>query len=135
MVVLAKLPLTANGKLDRKALPEPEWSGGEVVEPRTELERELLELWRATLGVSVLGVKDNFFDLGGDSIVSLQVVSRANAKGLKIKPSDVFRHPTIEALAKVCVETAPGRAPRRAHAGLGAPQVELSAEQVGSARR
>jgi hypothetical protein len=83
-VTVAELPLTANGKVDRRRLPAPDWSaGGERAHraPRTETERVLAAIWAELLGVEQVGVDDNFFMLGGDSILSIQVVSRARAQG------------------------------------------------------
>ncbi|MEV8550669.1 non-ribosomal peptide synthase/polyketide synthase [Streptomyces glaucescens] len=101
-VTLAELPLTANGKVDRRRLPEPEWSAASDTAhrpPRTEAERVLAGIWAELLGVERVGLDDHFFMLGGDSIVSIQVVSRARTAGLALTPRDLFRHPTLAALA------------------------------------
>ncbi|MBB5857514.1 non-ribosomal peptide synthase/polyketide synthase [Amycolatopsis umgeniensis] len=100
-VVLEALPLNANGKVDRRALPEPRFdSGGDrVVAPRTEREAVLAGIWADVLGVDRVGVEDNFFALGGDSILSIQVSARARRVGLAITTADLFRHQTIAALA------------------------------------
>ncbi|MCR3750886.1 non-ribosomal peptide synthase domain TIGR01720/amino acid adenylation domain-containing protein [Lentzea californiensis] len=100
-VHLDRLPLTGNGKLDRKALPAPEWetSGARHVEPRTEAERVLADIWAQVLGLDRVGVEDDFFELGGDSIISIQVVSRARQAGYGLAPRDLFTHPTVAALA------------------------------------
>ena len=101
-VTLAELPLTANGKVDRRRLPEPEWSaaaGTAYRAPRTDAERVLAGIWTELLGVERVGLDDHFFMLGGDSIVSIQVVSRARTAGLALTPRDLFRHPTLAALA------------------------------------
>ncbi|ONI80244.1 hypothetical protein ALI22I_43490 [Saccharothrix sp. ALI-22-I] len=100
-VALDRLPLTGNGKLDRKALPAPEWdaSGSGYVAPRTEAERVLAEIWAQVLGVDRVGVEDGFFELGGDSIISIQIVSRARQAGFALVPRDLFTHPTVAALA------------------------------------
>jgi amino acid adenylation domain-containing protein/non-ribosomal peptide synthase protein (TIGR01720 family) len=100
IVVLAALPLNPNGKLDRRALPAPDWTarGGHVA-PRTETERVLAGIWAEVLGLAEVGVEDNFFELGGDSILSIQVVSRARAAGLRLSSRDVFLHQTIASLA------------------------------------
>src|SRR6185503_4351709 len=92
-VTLAALPLNANGKVDRRALPDPgPVAGTAYVEPRTEHERVLTDVWRAVLPVERVGVEDNFFELGGDSILSIQVVSRARQAGLEIASRDLFLH-------------------------------------------
>ncbi|MGH3904698.1 MAG: amino acid adenylation domain-containing protein, partial [Pseudonocardiaceae bacterium] len=101
-VALEALPLTRNGKLDRKALPAPEFGvvgGAGHVAPRTESEAVLAGIWAEVLGVDRVGVDDNFFELGGDSILSIQVVSRARQAGLGVMPRDVFTHPTVAGVA------------------------------------
>ncbi|MFJ7907175.1 non-ribosomal peptide synthase/polyketide synthase [Kitasatospora sp. NPDC096204] len=101
-VTLPELPLTANGKVDRRRLPAPDWSaGGDRPHraPGTDRERLLAAIWSELLGVERVGLDDDFFLLGGDSILSIQVVSRARAAGLALSPRDLFRHPTVAALA------------------------------------
>ncbi|WP_447009850.1 non-ribosomal peptide synthase/polyketide synthase [Saccharothrix hoggarensis] len=101
-VVLDGLPLNANGKVDRKALPAPEAPAGTEsrhVEPGTPVERELARIWAEVLRAERVGVEDNFFELGGDSILSIQVVARARQAGLKLASKDIFLHPTIAELA------------------------------------
>jgi amino acid adenylation domain-containing protein/non-ribosomal peptide synthase protein (TIGR01720 family) len=106
-VTLDALPLTPNGKLDRRALPEPaatEAEGAHVA-PGTDAERALAGIWEKLLGAERVGVHDNFFDLGGDSIACLQVVARARAAGLGLEVADLFTHQTVAELAAVA--TAP----------------------------
>src|SRR4029077_1790999 len=102
-VVLEKLPLTANGKVDRRALPAPAGGRPELAEsyeaPRTPAERTLAGIWAEVLGLERIGVHDNFFALGGDSILSLQIVSRARRAGLWLTPKQVFLHQTVAELA------------------------------------
>ncbi|MEW2165596.1 non-ribosomal peptide synthase/polyketide synthase [Streptomyces sp. NPDC007084] len=101
-VPLPRLPLTANGKVDRRRLPEPDWSAaGDSAyrAPGNDTERILAGIWADLLGVAQVGVDDSFFLLGGDSILSIQVVSRARAAGLALTPRDLFRHPTVARLA------------------------------------
>ncbi|MCB5182201.1 condensation domain-containing protein, partial [Streptomyces antimicrobicus] len=100
-VALDALPLTANGKLDRKALPAPEAAATAGRAPRTAVEEQLCALFAEVLGLPEVGADDGFFDLGGDSIVSIQLVSRARKAGLLFTPRDVFEHKTVEALAAV----------------------------------
>ncbi|MBU7321098.1 non-ribosomal peptide synthetase, partial [Paenibacillus oleatilyticus] len=103
LVELEKLPLTPNGKVDRKALPEPEGglllTGADYEAPRTEVERTLASIWQAVLGVPAVGIRDNYFELGGDSIKSLQVSSRLYQSGYKLEIKDLFQNPTIGGLS------------------------------------
>ncbi|GGC77018.1 non-ribosomal peptide synthase/polyketide synthase [Hoyosella rhizosphaerae] len=103
LVVLDSLPLTASGKIDRKALPEPNF--GAMVsssrDPKNETERILAEIFASALGLPEIGLDDSFFALGGDSIMSIHVVSRAKAAGILITPRDVFERRTVAALAQV----------------------------------
>ncbi|MBY8883645.1 non-ribosomal peptide synthase/polyketide synthase [Streptomyces sp. PTM05] len=108
-VALPELPLTVNGKVDRRRLPAPDWSAaGDSAyrAPDTETERVLAAIWAELLGAERVGVDDNFFMLGGDSILSIQVVSRARAAGLALTPRDLFRHPTVASLAAATGTTA-----------------------------
>ena len=102
-VALDALPLTPNGKVDRRALPAPRYEGDaeSYVAPASEAETVLAEVWARVLGVERVGMDDNFFDLGGDSILSIQVVSRARAAGVEITPRQLFEHPTVGRLARV----------------------------------
>lgn len=102
-VVLEHLPLTASGKLDRRALPAPGSMRPDLEEPfippRTPTEEALVAIWKELLGIEQVGIDDNFFELGGDSIISMQVVSRAKQAGLHLVPRDLFEHQTIALLA------------------------------------
>ncbi|HBO4527150.1 TPA: non-ribosomal peptide synthase/polyketide synthase [Pseudomonas aeruginosa] len=100
-LALERMPLSPNGKLDRKALPAPEVSVAQAgySAPRNAVERTLAEIWQDLLGVEQVGLDDNFFSLGGDSIVSIQVVSRARQAGLQLSPRDLFQHQNIRSLA------------------------------------
>ncbi|MFC7632677.1 non-ribosomal peptide synthetase [Paraburkholderia humisilvae] len=97
---LERLPLMPNGKLDRGGLPQPQQRERERVEPSNETEAQLLSIWSAVLGRSDLGVTDNFFEAGGDSIQSLQIIARAREVGLKLTPAQVFEHPTVAGQAQ-----------------------------------
>ncbi|CAN2253789.1 surfactin non-ribosomal peptide synthetase SrfAA [Bacillus vallismortis] len=109
-VTLNELPVTANGKVDRKALPEPdiEAGSGEYKAPTTDMEELLAGIWQDVLGISEVGVSDNFFSLGGDSIKGIQMASRLNQYGWKLEMKDLFQHPTIEELTQY-VERAEGK--------------------------
>ncbi|QLJ03491.1 amino acid adenylation domain-containing protein [Streptomyces sp. NEAU-sy36] len=100
-VPLDALPLTGTGKLDRRALPAPDYAGGGGRAPRNEREQLLCALFADLLGVADVAIDDNFFAMGGDSIVSIQLVSRARQAGLRLTPRDVFQCQTVEALAVV----------------------------------
>ena len=101
-VVLERLPLTPNGKLDRRALPAPRSAPPRrCAAPRTPQEEILCALFAEVLGLERVGIDDNFFALGGDSIISIQLVSRARKAGLVITPREVFQHQTVAALAAV----------------------------------
>jgi amino acid adenylation domain-containing protein/non-ribosomal peptide synthase protein (TIGR01720 family) len=107
-VFLEALPLTPNGKVDRRALPAPD-SRPELevnfIAPRTPTEKILVDIWAEVLGVKQIGIHDNFFELGGDSILSLQIIARANQAGLNLSPKQLFGHQTIAELAAVAGTT------------------------------
>lgn len=113
LVPLEALPLTPHGKVDRRALPAPEVEPPDRrghVPPRNDAERILVDVWREVLGVPQVGIEDDFFDLGGDSILSIQIVSRARARGLELRAGDLLLNPTIAELSAVAAAAAP--APR-----------------------
>ncbi|MEN0135295.1 MAG: amino acid adenylation domain-containing protein, partial [Rhodococcus sp. (in: high G+C Gram-positive bacteria)] len=102
-VVIEALPVTVNGKLDRAALPEPVFvsATARFRAPVTDTEKVLAAVFAELLGVESVGVDDSFFGLGGDSIASIQLASRAKAHGLVISPRDVFEHKTVAGLAQI----------------------------------
>ncbi|WP_156747327.1 non-ribosomal peptide synthetase, partial [Mycobacterium sp. E2462] len=101
IVVVDALPLTANGKLDVRALPAPEFTAGAYRAPSGAIEEVLAGIYAEVLGLRQVGVDDSFFDLGGDSIMSLQVVSRARAAGVIVRPRDIFVEQTVARLARI----------------------------------
>lgn len=104
-VLLGSFPLTANGKLDRNALPAPDERAVPMqvyVAPRNELERKLCEIWAEVFGLPRVGIEDNFFALGGDSILGLRIVGRSRAFGVILEVSDLFRNHNIAQLAPAC---------------------------------
>jgi amino acid adenylation domain-containing protein/non-ribosomal peptide synthase protein (TIGR01720 family) len=112
-VFLDAFPRTANGKLDRKALPEPTGARPDLdppyVAPRTPLEASLAAIWSEVLGIEKVGIHDNFFDLGGASMNALRIVAKAQMNGIVADPSLfrpelVFEHPTIAAWAALIDE-------------------------------
>ncbi|MEU1544735.1 amino acid adenylation domain-containing protein [Nocardia sp. NPDC005745] len=106
VMVLDELPLTPLGKVDRKALPAPEFGARTTTSrpPSTPREETLAALFAEVLGLESVGVDESFFALGGDSIVSIQLVSRAKAAGLGFGARDVFERKTVAALAAVATE-------------------------------
>lgn len=108
-VRLDALPLTPNGKIDRKALPLPEDSRHlpGYVAPRNETEQILAEIWQNVLDMEQVGVYDNFFDLGGASMQSLQIVAKANMFGLRLGVEHIFEHQTIAGLAGYLAQITP----------------------------
>jgi len=100
-VEMDALPLTPNGKLDKKALPEPERTQSQSAyqAPRNDVETILTDTWAAVLGLEQVGIHDNFFDLGGDSIICIQIVARCRQAGLRVQAQQIFLHPTVEELA------------------------------------
>ncbi|MEG1039170.1 MAG: amino acid adenylation domain-containing protein [Pseudomonas sp.] len=104
---LERLPVTANGKLDRKALPRAGAVRQQDFEaPCNERQILLAQIWQRLLNVEAVGLDDNFFALGGDSIIAIQLVSRARQAGLRLTPADVFKYQTLRSLA-AAVELAP----------------------------
>jgi amino acid adenylation domain-containing protein/non-ribosomal peptide synthase protein (TIGR01720 family) len=110
-VFLERLPLTLNGKVDRNALPAPDHLQGDgdrvFTAPRTDVEKMLVQIWSDVLGLERVGVHDNFFDLGGDSILSIQIVAKASQAGLRLMPRQLFQHQTVADLATVVGSVVP----------------------------
>ncbi|MCH9652219.1 MAG: non-ribosomal peptide synthase/polyketide synthase [Deltaproteobacteria bacterium] len=104
-VPLDSLPLSPTGKVDRRRLPEPQVGADQTIAdyeaPRTEREQALAEVWKSVLKAEQVGLRDNYFELGGDSILSIQISSRAARAGIHITPRQIFEHPTVAALARV----------------------------------
>ncbi|MFC0429199.1 non-ribosomal peptide synthetase [Kutzneria buriramensis] len=101
VVVVAEIPLTANGKVDVRALPAPDFAHTTGRRPSTAREKELCAVFAEVLGVGTVGADDGFFDLGGDSLLAVQVAARAQRIGLAVTPRELFTHQTPEALALV----------------------------------
>ena len=100
IIALDQLPRTAHGKIDYAALPDPQPERKDRVMPQTKLEHRLADIWQALLKIDEISITENFFELGGDSIIALQVVSRARSAGITLTPAALFRHQTIETLAE-----------------------------------
>ncbi|HSF86851.1 MAG TPA: amino acid adenylation domain-containing protein [Acidimicrobiia bacterium] len=110
LVRLDEMPLTINGKIDRDALPDPRLrtlDDADYVAPRTEVEERIAEVWQEVLGVDRVGMNDPFIELGGDSILNIQIVAKAKARGLAFTPQQLFERKTIGALAPVVVADSP----------------------------
>ncbi|MBQ0984632.1 amino acid adenylation domain-containing protein [Streptomyces sp. F63] len=106
-VQLTAIPLTPNGKVDKRALPAPDdesFVRGEYVAPRTESERRVAEVWRDALGIERVGVRDGFFDLGGDSIRAVALVGALRADGVDIAVRDVLEARTVERLCELIAD-------------------------------
>jgi amino acid adenylation domain-containing protein len=106
-IILAALPLTTNGKVDRRALPVPDDTrpalNKSFTPPRNEAEQKLARIWSEVLGVAQVGVLDNFFELGGDSIRSIAILSRAQEQGLTLSLQQMFQYPTVAGMAACAV--------------------------------
>ena len=104
-VNLEKLPVTASGKVDTRALPDPESTSfdhdQEFKGPRNPIETILAEIWCRVFGLEQVGINENFFDLGGHSLLSIEIIDRVNKGGLWLTPEQFIQNPTIEALAEV----------------------------------
>ncbi|MGE7878513.1 amino acid adenylation domain-containing protein [Peribacillus muralis] len=101
-IEIEKVPLTSNGKIDHKSLPLPDVNiekESSYVAPRTQIEEELVNVWQAVLGIKRIGILDNFYDLGGDSIKSIQVSARLLQSGYKVAIKDLLQSPTIAQLS------------------------------------
>jgi len=126
IVTLESMPLTPNGKLDRGALPAPEELGARADRvrpaPRTAVEGTLAAIWSEVLRLEQVGTTESFFELGGDSILSMQVVSRAREAGYHLTLKQIFEHQTISELAEVAVPVAQRATSREAVTG----EVELT---------
>ncbi|AFZ11266.1 amino acid adenylation domain protein [Crinalium epipsammum PCC 9333] len=102
-VELVELPLTPNGKVDRKSLPAPDSTNSNLAtdftSARNTVEEQLANIWADVLRLTQVGIYDNFFELGGDSILSIQIIAKANQAGLNLTPKLLFQYPTIAELA------------------------------------
>ena len=105
-VSLDALPVTANDKVDRAALPAPNANATtRYIAPSNAMQHLLAGIWSQVLGIGKVGVHDNFFDLGGDSILNIQIVANAREQGVAITPQQVFDNPTVASLAAVAKDT------------------------------
>ncbi len=98
-----KIPLSANGKVDRKSLPKPyskSEHGDEYVPPRNDTERLMCNIWQETLGLKQVGIRDNFFEIGGDSLKAIQISAKAKQHNISLTLNDIYTHLTIEHISK-----------------------------------
>jgi hypothetical protein len=97
LVMMESFPLTINGKLDKKALPDPEFSSEDnYVAPNTEIEKTICGIWQNVLGLEKIGVTDDFFKLGGNSILAIQVShSMSKVLGYNVKVAELFKYKTV----------------------------------------
>lgn len=105
-VVMTAIPITPNGKIDRKALPKPDYNTiarlGEYIAPRTEIEKQVAEIWQELMGLEKISIYDNFFELGGRSLVAVQIMARIEKlTGKRLPLATLFEHSTIEKLSLV----------------------------------
>ena len=109
-VTLDDIPLTPNGKINRRALPIPDTitkleTSASYIAPSTPIEKTLAAIWAEVLRIEQVGIEDNFFELGGDSILSLQIIAKAASAGIKITTKQIFQYQTIGELAAVATST------------------------------
>ncbi|NUF07908.1 hypothetical protein G8D97_23400, partial [Bacillus sp. SPB7] len=99
------MPLTSNGKIDRKALPLPDrntQTGVKYVAPRTSIELKLVEIWKEVLSLKQVGIRDNFFDIGGHSLKATSLAAKIyKILNLRVSVRQIFNHPTIEQLSRI----------------------------------
>lgn len=109
LIPIAEFPKLPNGKINRRALPDPVAVSDEndsvYVAPATALEKQLVSIWQEVLSVPKIGTTDNFFSIGGDSILSIQILAKAKKLGIALSPTLIFAHQTIAELAEVIPET------------------------------
>ncbi|MEV0684908.1 amino acid adenylation domain-containing protein [Nocardia sp. NPDC050378] len=126
IVVLDAWPLTSNGKLDRRALPDPITVSETTTAPRGAMQTRLADLFARVLGVSSVGADESFFAIGGDSILSIQLVSLARTAGITFSTRDVFEHRTVAALARVATTDGPATSTLAELPGGGVGDVPLT---------
>jgi amino acid adenylation domain-containing protein/FkbM family methyltransferase len=132
-VLLKALPLTRNGKVNLKALPAPEQAraaGEGYVAPRNAVEEQLAAIWGEVLRAERVGIHDNYFDLGGDSMQSIRVIARAARAGLRLTAQSFFEHQTIARLAAAIGEPAPPAARLAAVSATDFPLAGISQDDL-----
>jgi amino acid adenylation domain-containing protein len=136
-VFLPALPLMPNGKVNRRELPAPEMTRPDRAEtfvpPRNSIEEQLASIWASVLGIDKVGIHDNFFDLGGASIQSLQIIAKASEVGLQLTPEMLFEHQTIAEMAAIATINQPGPTSEAYGPDSSRPGVVSSLETTGGA--
>ncbi|MCP4147267.1 MAG: hypothetical protein GY757_05905, partial [bacterium] len=120
-VPLEKLPLTANGKIDRKALPEPGETAGiskEYQAPTNETEEKLVRIWQDVLGVEKIGIDDNFFEMGGHSLKAIQMLAKIQKVNIPVRMNDIFMYQTVRRLAAYILSHDSNASPGEIEPGL-----------------
>ena len=139
LVELSSLPLNANGKLDREALPLPSADRQDEATfqaPKSELERRIAEIWQAVLGLTSVGIRDNFFDLGGHSLLLINVhASSSRRSALDVRIVELFQYPTIESLAEHLSGSVKSSETPAVRATSPVPRVDARSPIVGMAGR
>ncbi|MFZ1289535.1 MAG: amino acid adenylation domain-containing protein [Melioribacteraceae bacterium] len=119
---MTSFPLLTNKKINRKGFPRPEFNrdiiDSKFLAPSNEVENSLVTIWKEVLKVENIGVNDNFFELGGDSILAIQVISKANQSGIKITPKNIFQSPTIKGLSLLAGNTIINFENKEIHKGI-----------------
>jgi acyl carrier protein len=131
--MLAKIPLTRNGKVDRNALPVPSRArpkvGARFVAPCTPVERQLVEIWQAVLCLDHIGIHDNFFELGGHSLAAGRIISRVvRTFGQELPIDSLFNSPTVAEMSVVITANHANNASQETVAGILAEVEELTQE-------
>ncbi|GAB4583083.1 hypothetical protein Ntsu_09150 [Nocardia sp. IFM 10818] len=131
ITMLDRIPLTPVGKLDRRALPEPVLQAREYRAPETPVQQVIAEVMTEVLRAERVGLDDDLFALGADSITAIQIVSRARARGVAFRPKDLFESRTLEALSAIAETVDPGQPEEQLATG---PLVELSDDELARLR-
>ncbi|MCL6588810.1 MAG: amino acid adenylation domain-containing protein [Firmicutes bacterium] len=127
LIPLPGIPLNKNGKVDRKALPKPEamvWSGKDYAAPRNEMEAKLAAVWQEVLGIPKIGIHDNFYALGGDSLKAIKVLATSRKYGFTFDLKHLFQFPAISLLAKYVKELDGEKAPELVQGETGLLQTQ-----------
>ena len=123
LLVIAKIPLTPNGKVDRRALPQPPAAAAHFVAPQSPTERQLADIWSNLLGLDPVGIENNFFDLGGSSILGMQLIARVQSQfNSSLRPVQLYQFPTIRTMARwLDQEARQSHLPNQSPAAVSAP--------------